>query len=66
LFLQRQHLRIHVAKLLRLLEGIPAAVRRILALEVQIPASLTWCISVALDLPAFALVAAEGSATKNE
>jgi len=41
---------------LGLLEVI-AAVRRIVALERQVSASLAWRLPIALDLPALALVA---------
>lgn len=50
-------MRSHLSKLVRFSEAIRAAVRRILALEVQISTSLTRRVSVALDLPAFTFVA---------
>lgn len=48
---------IHLAKFFGLLEAIRAAVRRILAFEIEISASLAGCISIAFDLSAFAFVA---------
>lgn len=57
LFLQRRYLRIHLLELLRVLEAIAAAVRSILALELEVSAPLTWCIAVAFDFSPFAFVA---------
>ena len=56
LFLQRGHVRRHILILLRIFKAI-AAVGRIDALEVQVPAALAWRLAVALDFSALALVA---------
>lgn len=47
----------HKYNALGLLEVV-AAVGRILAVEVEVAASLTWCLSVALDLAPLALITA--------
>ena len=49
-------MRRHLFELLRVLEPI-AAVRRIDALQIEIPTSLTRCLSITLDLPALAFIA---------
>ena len=47
----------HLLVLLRLFEVVGAAVGRIHALQVQVPASRARCLAVALDLAPFALIA---------
>lgn len=49
-------MRIHLAELLGLLEPVRTAVRRILAIEIEVSTSLAGCISIALDLPPLALI----------
>lgn len=56
LILERCDMGRHVLVFLRVLEAI-AAVGRVDAFEVQVAASLTRCLAVALDLAALALVA---------
>lgn len=57
LLLQRSHMRRHILVLLRIFKAI-AAIGRIDALEVQVPAALAWRLAVALDFAALALVTA--------
>ena len=58
LFLQRLDVRIHLAELVRVLEAsIRAAVRRILAFEIEVSASQAWGFPIAFDFASFAFVA---------
>jgi hypothetical protein len=49
----------------RVLERIGAAIRRINAVEREVAASLTRCLTIAFDLPPFALIAMPGCASAN-
>lgn len=60
LFLQSGHVGRHLLELVRVLKGVGAAVRRVRACQVEVAASLTGRLAIALDLAAFALVAANG------
>jgi hypothetical protein len=54
-------MRIHLPKLLGFLETtICAAIWRILAFEIEVAASKTWCFAVAFDLTSFTFVADRG------
>lgn len=49
LLLQRSNVSRHLLVFLRVFEAV-AAIWRVHALEVEVAASLTWCLPVALDL----------------
>lgn len=50
---------IHLTEFFGFLEAIRAAVGRILAFQIEVPASLAGCISIAFDLAPFTFVAIE-------
>jgi hypothetical protein len=50
-------MRIHLLELLGLFEAIGAAIRGILAFEVEVSASLTRGVSITFDLATLALIA---------
>ncbi len=54
--LQAAKLRGDLPKLIRILEAGGAAVGCVEARKIEVTASLTWCLSVAFDLPSLALV----------
>jgi hypothetical protein len=56
---------IHLPKFFGLFEAIGATVRRVLAFEIEVTASLARGIAIALDLSAFAFVAKELSVSKS-
>lgn len=47
----------HLLELVRVFEAVGATIGCIQALEVEIAASLTWCLAVAFDLASLTLVA---------
>ena len=60
MFLEACHLGGHALVLVRLLEAVGAAVWRVQAREVEVPASLAGGLAVAFYLPSFAFVAGRG------
>lgn len=48
---------IHLAELFGLFEAVRTAIRRILALEIEVPTPLTGSVSVTFDLSSFAFIA---------
>tara|TARA_R110002060_G_scaffold9475_3_gene14100 strand:+ start:211 stop:513 length:303 start_codon:yes stop_codon:yes gene_type:complete len=48
---------VHLSELFGLFEAIGTAIRRILAIEIEVATSLARCIAIAFDLPPLALVA---------
>lgn len=58
LFLEARDGAVHLLELFRVLEVVGAAVGRVEALEVEVAASLTGRLAIALDLAALALITA--------
>jgi hypothetical protein len=56
LLLERRYVRRHLLELVAVFERV-AAVGRVGALQVEVPATLAWCLAIALDLSSFAFVA---------
>jgi hypothetical protein len=48
---------VHLPKFFGLFEAIGTAIGRILAFEIEVSASLAWCIAIAFYLPALAFIA---------
>ena len=51
---------LHLLELGGILEGVRTAVGRIDTLEIEVPAAVAWCLSIAFDLSPLAFVAGDG------